>query len=368
MKPDIRINRLARILVAYSVGVKEGENISISGTTASEPLLREIFREVLLAGAHPRTHLRFPDQEYLFYSLAGDRQIDYLNPIDIFEYEQIDASISTVPDLNPHALSSIDPKKKQHHLQSQRRLFDIIMKRWAEGGLRWVGTVCPSPALAQEARMAFDEYAEFVFACCGLNEEDPVRYWRDLSRFQQKLCDRLNEAKKIRYTGLDTDLEFSCEGRKWVNCDGKNNFPDGEVFTGPVEDSVEGTIRFTYPGIFRGEEVEDIRLRFEKGKVVEARAAKGEKLLHALLDTDEGARYAGEIAIGTNDNIFRFTKNMLLDEKMGGTVHLAVGRGLPQSGSLNLSSVHWDMLKDMRSGGEIFADGRMIYKNGKFID
>ena len=368
MKPDLRITRLARILVQYSVKVKKGENVSISGTTASEPLLREVFKEVLLAGAHPRTHLRFPDQEYIFYSLAQDHQVDYVNPVDIYEYENINASIGTVPDLNPHALSSVDPEKKKNHLQAQRQLYDIIFKRWADGSLRWVGTVCPSPALAQEAHMAFDEYAEFVFACCGLNEDDPVRYWQDLSSWQQKICDRLNEARQIRYVGLDTDLVFSCEGRKWVNCDGKNNFPDGEVFTGPVEDSVEGTIRFNYPGIFRGEEVEDIFLRFENGRVVEARAAKGEKLLHALLDTDDGARFTGEIAIGTNDNITRFTKNMLLDEKMGGTVHLAIGRGIPESGSLNKSSVHWDMLKDMREGGEIFADGRLIYKNGKFTE
>lgn len=215
--------------------------------------------------------------------------------------------------------------------------------------------------------MSLDEYAEFVFSCMRLNEEDPVAFWRHFSICQKKLCNRLNGVKKMRYVGQDTDLKFRCEGRNWVNCDGKNNFPDGEVFTGPVEDSVEGTIRFTYPGIFQGEEVEDIFLRFEKGKVIEARAAKGKKLLHKLLDTDEGARFVGEIAIGTNEHINRFTKNMLFDEKMGGTVHLAIGRGIPLSGSKNKSAIHWDMLKDMREGGKIYADGKLIYENGSFL-
>ncbi|MFC2067699.1 aminopeptidase [Chloroflexota bacterium] len=177
----------------------------------------------------------------------------------------------------------------------------------------------------------------------------------------------MDQVKEEQYIGQDTDLQFQCEGRKWINCDGKNNFPDGEVYTGPIENSVEGTIRFTYPGIYLGSEIEDIFLRFERGKVVEARATKGERLLLKLLDVDEGARYVGEIAIGTNDNINRFTKNMLFDKKMGGTVHLALGIGFPLSGSKNISGIHWDMLKDMREGGEIYADGKLIYKKGTFL-
>jgi aminopeptidase len=200
-----------------------------------------------------------------------------------------------------------------------------------------------------------------------LNDDDPVKRWKAISATQQKICERLDKVKEMHYVGLDTDLKFRCEGRKWINCDGKNNFPDGEIFTGPVEDSVEGTIRFTYPGIFQGQEIEDIFLRFEKGKVVEARAGKGEALLLKLLDTDEGSRYVGEIAIGTNENINRFTKNMLFDEKMGKTVHLAIGKGIPMSGSKNDSAIHWDMLKDMSEGSAIYADGSLIYKDGSFV-
>ena len=244
---------------------------------------------------------------------------------------------------------------------------ETFIKRLGEDSLRWVTSLCPTPALAQEAHISFDEYSEFVFSCMNLNVDDPVDFWTNFSAKQEGICERLNLAKEMRYVGQDTDLRFRCEGRKWINCDGKNNFPDGEVYTGPIEDSVEGTIRFTYPRIYLGSEIEDIFLRFESGKVVEARAVKGEELLLKLLDVDEGARCVGEIAIGTNDTINRFTKNMLFDEKMGGTVHLALGTGFPQSGSKNVSGIHWDMLKDMRESGEIYVNGKLIYKNGSSL-
>ena len=368
MKPNDRFTKLARLLVKYSVEIKAKEKVTISGTIASESLLREVYQEVLRAGAHPRVHIQFEDQEYLFYKTAKDYQIDYTDPFTLHEMENIDATISIFPNLNPHALTSIDPKKKQRRVLAQKPITEIVFRRWGEDKLRWVGTACPSSALAQEANMSLDEYTEFVFSCMHMNEKNPVLFWRNFGKWQQKICDRLNTAREMHYIGLDTDLKFRCEGRTWVNCDGKNNFPDGEVFTGPVENSVEGIIRFTYPGIFQGEEIEDIFLRFEKGKVVDARARKGEKLLHTILDADEGARFVGEIAIGTNDNINHFTKNMLFDEKMGGTVHLAIGRGIPQSGSKNESAIHWDMLKDMRDGGRIYADGKLIYKDGSFLD
>ncbi len=367
MKSDFRITKLAKLLVQYSVEVKQNDKVNINGSTASEPLIREIYREVLRSGAHPNVHMQFEDQNYLFFSLAKDFQIEYTNPFSLYEVANIDAAIHLLPDINPHGLSSIDPEKKRKSVLAQKPITDTFVKRWGAGELRWVGSIYPTTSLAQEAKMSLEEYSEFVFSCMNLNDNNPVNFWRKFSKKQQKICDYLNNVKEIRYTGLDTDLKFSCEGRTWINCDGKLNFPDGEVFTGPVEDSVEGTIRFTYPGIFQGEEIEDIFLRFEKGKVVEARAKKGENLLLKLLDTDDGSRYVGEIAIGTNGNINRFTKNMLFDEKMGGTVHLALGRGIPGSGSKNDSAIHWDMLKNMRDGGEIYADGKLIYKNGEFL-
>ena len=367
MRPDQRLIKLAHLLVNYSIKAKPEELISINGSTASEPLVKELYVQILKAGAYPLVRLNFDDEDYLFYKYAEDHQIKYLNPVSLYEIDQIDAVIRIFPDLNPHALTAIDATLKQARVRAMTPYSEKFFKRWADGGLRWVGSACPTPALAQEAHMSVDEYADFVFACGHMDEENPVAFWEDFSKNQQKICDRLNCVQKMRYVGQDTDLKFSVAGRKWINCDGQINFPDGEVFTGPVEDSVEGTIRFTYPGIFQGQEIEDIFLRFEKGKVVESRAAKGQDLLEKLLDTDEGARYVGEIAIGTNSQITRFTKNMLFDEKMGGTVHLAVGRGFPETGSSNTSAIHWDMLKDMRNGGKIYADGKVIYENGNFV-
>lgn len=367
MKSDQRLTKLAHLLVHYSIEVKAKEKISISGSTSSEPLLKEIFQQVLLAGGHPSLRMVFEDMDFLFFKSAKDFQLEYTDPFRLHETENIDALIAIFPDMNPHALTSIDADKKKKRLIAQKPISETIFGRWGKGELRWVGTASPSSALAQEAHMSLDEYAEFVFSSMHMNEENPIEFWRNFSKNQQEICDRLNSVKQMRYLGKDTDLSFRCQGRTWINCDGKNNFPDGEVFTGPIEDSVEGTIRFTYPGIYQGEEVEDIYLRFEKGKVVEARAAKGEALLRKLLETDEGAGYVGEIAIGTNKNITRFTKNMLFDEKMGHTVHLAIGRGIPISGSKNMSALHWDMLKDMSDGGEIYADGELIYKNGNFL-
>ena len=364
---DPRVQKLAQVIVHYSTGVKPGERVQIVGTPASQPLLREVYREVLRVGAHPLVRMRFSDQEYLYYLEAGEAELDYLDPLLLHEVENIDVSIRAFPDENPHALTSVDAQKKQRRLRANKPLTERFIQRWGEGRLRWVGTAYPTEALAQEAHMSLDEYADFVFEAGRLDAKNPADYWREVSARQQKICDRLNQCSTIRYRGLDTDLTFSCQGRTWMNCDGKVNFPDGEVFTGPVEDSVNGTIRFTFPGIYQGQEVEDIFLRFKEGKVVEARAAKGQELLHKLLETDAGASYVGEIAIGTNHQISRFTKNMLFDEKMGGTIHLAVGLGIPGSGSKNVSGLHWDMLKDMRDGGEIHADGALIYKNGQFV-
>lgn len=364
---DARIDKLARLLVRYSVDVKPGQEVLISGSTVSEPLIQAIYVEVLKAGGHPHVRLAFEDQDYLFFAHADDTQIDHEDVLALHDYQSVDALIAVFLDLNPHTLTSVDASLKQRRVKARQGQMETIFTRTAQGKLRWVGSGFPAPALAQEARMALAEYTDFVYGAMALNQDDPIQYWRDFSARQDVICQKLNRVKTIRILGEDTDLRYACAGRTWVNCDGRFNFPDGEVFTGPVEDSVEGQIRFTFPGIFQGQEIEDICLRFERGVVVEATAAKGQDLLHALLDTDEGARRVGEAAIGTNAGITRFTKCMLFDEKMGGTVHLAVGRGIPESGSQNVSAIHWDMLKDMRQGGEIHADGKVIYKDGAFV-
>jgi aminopeptidase len=365
---DPRVRKLAHLLVHYSTEVRKGDKVLISGTTQSEPLLREVLREVVQAGGHPILRMGFEDQERVFYAHAADHQLDYEDPIAYHDFDTIDVAIRCFPDLNPHSLSGVDAEKKQRVTRARKKLTERFFERWGKGEVRWVGTAYPTPALAQEAKLSLEEYAEFVFGCGQLDLDDPIAYWREFSKEQDVLCARLDKLNTLRYVGLDTDITFGLEGRTWMNCDGKVNFPDGEVFTGPVEDSVEGQIRFSYPGIFQGQEVEDIFLRFEKGKVVEAKAKTGEKLLHALLDTDEGSRHVGEVAIGTNAGITRFTKNMLFDEKIGGTIHVAVGAGIPVTGSKNTSAVHWDMLKDMKEGGEIWGDGTLIYRDGKFLE
>jgi aminopeptidase len=243
-----------------------------------------------------------------------------------------------------------------------------LFRREAEGKYRWGGLPYPVDAMAQEAEMALPEYEDFVYSSCLVDREDPVAEWKKVRVEQQKVCDFLNKVSKIRVVGEDTDLSYSVKDRKWINCCGEKNMPDGEVFTAPVEDSVNGSIRFTFPGLFYGREIEDIRLSFKDGRVVKASAAKGDELLQQLLKID-GADRLGEAAIGTNYGISRFTKHMLFDEKMGGTVHMALGLNpIPETGGLNKSALHWDILKDMKKGGEIYADDKLFYKDGKFLD
>ncbi|RME37344.1 MAG: aminopeptidase, partial [Thermoflexia bacterium] len=245
--------------------------------------------------------------------------------------------------------------------------FRTYLQRGATGELKWVVTLYPIPAYAQEADMSLREYEDFVFAACFCDQEDPVSRWREVHEHQQRLVDWLKGKREVRIVGPNADLTLSIEGRIFINCDGRNNMPDGEIFTGPVEESARGWVRFTYPAITGGREVEGIELWLEEGRVVRATARKNEEYLLKMLDTDPGARYIGEFAIGTNPNIRRFTKSILLDEKIGGSFHLALGAGYPETGSRNESAIHWDMICDMRDGGEIWVDGELFYRNGEFV-
>jgi aminopeptidase len=266
-------------------------------------------------------------------------------------------------------LTNTDPAKQALLSSANQPIMSRFMERAGKDEIRWTATMLPTQAYAQDAEMSLLEFEDFVFRACLLDRDDPVAAWREIERKQQKMVDLLNTKKKLRVQAPNgTDLTMSIEGRRWINCYGEKNFPDGEVFTGPVEDSVEGTIVFDFPAVYMGRECEGVRLRFEKGRVVEATAEKGQDFLLKMLDQDEGARYVGEFAIGCNKGITRFTKNLLFDEKIGGTVHLAVGAGYPESGSKNKSGLHWDMVCDLRNGGRITTDGEIIYENGKFIN
>jgi len=362
---DPRIEKLAKLCVHYCVEVKPKEKVVIEGSIPSLPLMRELYKECVLCEAYPQI---MPNLEVLdfFFKHAKEHQLEFVSPLARFMVENVDVHIHIFCESNPKYLSNTDPGKMAKYVSARKELNDIFYRRAAEKKIRWNGLPYPINAHAQEALMSLEEYEDFVYSSCLVDRKDPISEWKKVGRQQQKICDFLKDVDLVHVVGQDTDLKFSVRGRTWMNGCGKVNMPDGEVFTGPVENSVNGKIRFTYPGIYQSREVEDISLTFKDGEVVEAKAAKGDELLQQLIRV-EGANHIGEVAIGTNYGISKFTKNMLFDEKMGGTIHFALGSSYPESGGLNQSPLHWDILKDMKKDGEIYADGNLIYKNGKFI-
>jgi aminopeptidase len=363
---DPRYAKLADVLVNYSVEVGRGDLVEIRGIAMTEPLLREVYRKVLEAGGHPFTRVWIPSLAEIYLKNAAKHQIDYLSPILAFEAEKVDKSITIWADENTKFLAGVDPKKQAARSSATRPLLTRFFEREAAGELKWVGTQFPCHAAAQDAEMSLEDYEDFVLRACLIHLKDPVAAWKRVHRKQAKICKFLDTKKKIRVVAKGTDLTMRVDGRKWINCDGKANMPDGEIFTGPIEDSVEGTVSFSYPGFYYGREAEGISLTFKKGKVTKAKATKNEGFLKAMLDTDEGARRIGEFAIGTNAAIQRFTRNTLFDEKIGGTIHMALGGAPRETGAVNDSGIHWDIVNDMRDGGKIYADGKLIYKDGEF--
>jgi aminopeptidase len=360
---DERLGKLARVLVDYSVEAGKGDQVLVSGGVAAGPLIEEIYTRLLQVGAVPVVQVQLPGMQELFFKHARDVHYREIPSIRRFTNEEADAQIGIMAPSNTRALAGVDPAKQRALAALNKPLSEIMLKK-----NRWVLTLFPTEALAQEANMGRAEYEEFAFEAMGLNEEDPVRYWREKSAEQERLKERLEAAHEIRIVGPETDLTLSVEGRKFVNSSGRRNMPCGEVFTGPIEDSANGTVYFGIPAAIGGREVAGARLRFEEGKVVEANAQKGEEYLMSLLDTDPGARFLGEIGIGTNYGIPRASGNVLFDEKLGGTVHLAIGRSYAETGGKNDSSVHTDLVCDLREGGELYADGELIQENGKFLE
>jgi aminopeptidase len=360
---DERLQKLARVLVDYSVEAGEGEQVLVAGGVAAEPLVREVYARLLDVGAIPIPQIALPGIQELFYERARDLHYQKTPPVIRSIYEGVDAIISIMAPHNTRALAGVDPSKQQALAKRDKAVQDLVIEKD-----RWALTLFPTQALAQESEMGLEEYEEFVFEAMALGEDDPVRYWREKAGEQERLIERLERAREVRLVGPGTDLTLSIEGRKFLNGDGRHNMPCGEVFTGPVEDAVNGEIYFGVPVAVAGREVLGVRLRFEGGRVVEASAEKGEEFLKSMLDADEGARYLGELGIGTNYGIRRATKNILFDEKLGGTVHLAIGRSYEKTGGKNDSSVHWDLICDLREGGELYADGELIEKDGAFLD
>jgi aminopeptidase len=364
---DERLERLAETLVDYSLAVQPEQLVVLQGGLEAEPLLTEVYRRVLRAGGNPLLRLALPRTQEIFYRDANEQQLTRITPFDRLVPEQADASLVIISDTNTRNLAGADPAKQQLAQSARRELTQTYMARSASGELRWCVTLFPTNAHAQDADMSLDAFTDFVYAACHVDEPDPVAYWRGVGAEQQRLIDWLAPKREAHITGPDTDLRLGIAGRTFINADGRYNFPDGEIFTGPEEQAVDGTIRFSFPSIVQGREVEDIRLWFEGGRVVKATAGKNQEYLEAMLDADEGARRLGEFAFGTNFGIQQFTRNILFDEKIGGTVHLALGAGYPESGSRNQSAIHWDMICDLRQGGEVTVDGEPFLKDGAYL-
>jgi aminopeptidase len=363
---DIRRDRLAHLLTSYCVAVQPRDWVLVRADVAALPLVERVVEHVLRAGGNPTVQLSAESLDEITLAHAGDEQLSWLSPVDQLLAERVDARITIRAAGNTRALSGVDPERQRIQQNAQRPLAQTLMQRAAEGAHHWTLTVYPCEAYAQEADMSLRAYADFVYAATYADQEDPVACWHKVRDRQQHLVDWLAGKSEVVARGPNIDLTLSIAGRTFVNSDGKRNMPSGEIFTGPVEDSANGWIKFSYPALRGGREVDGVELVFAEGKVVEAKATKNEVYLLSQLDSDPGARYLGEFAVGTNDQIQRFTKNILFDEKIGGTLHVAVGAGYPETGSRNRSSVHWDFICDMRQDSEIWVDGELFYRNGAF--
>jgi len=331
------------------------------------PLMEAIFEATLRAGGHPFFQITSDTADDAFFRLASDEQLGYVNPVNQFMVEKMDVYFGIWADENTKSRSNVDPQKQALASQARKPFLKKLLDRAAKGELRWTGTQYPTNGSAQDAEMSLYEYSDFVYRAGLLHLPDPVAAWKKLSEKQERLVEFLNGKKEVRVVGKDTDIRFGVEGRKWVNCDGHENFPDGEVFTGPIENATEGTIRYSFPAVHQGRECHDIVLTFKGGRVVDARASKGEDFLIQMIDQDAGARVLGELAIGTNFGIQKYTKNTLFDEKIGGTCHAALGAAYPETGGKNDSGLHWDMVCDLREPGrKIIVDGEVILEAGRF--
>ena len=364
---DPRLDRLADLIVGYSLELREGDVVRIDGLDLAAPLVLALYRSALAAGAHPYTNVSLDGLLEQLFDVGSDEQLTYISPVEWKEIDTIDALVTIWSEANTRSLTRVDPTRHSRHIAARRRLSNRRWERIVRGELAWCGTLYPTAAHAQDADMSLEEYEAFVFAACHTDREDPASHWREVARSLADRAAALAPVRELRIVGPDTDLTLGVGGRTWLAAEGRYNMPDGEVFTSPVETETEGEIRFTFPAIFGGREVEDVRLNFESGRVVAANAARGDDYLHSLLDMDEGARIPGEIAFGLNYEIDRFTRNILFDEKIGGTIHLALGAGFAQAGGKNTSGLHCDLICDLREEGEVYADGELVWRAGTFL-
>jgi aminopeptidase len=364
---DERLKKLADVLVHYSTGVKPGDFVLIQAEEVAVEWMEAVAESAIRAGAYVEVLVDLPQIKEKLLKLGNAEQLLHEKVIQKSALKKADVWLTAWGTQNTKANSNVDPQKLQLATKGNSSWRKIYSERMGEGSLRWCGTQFPTHADAQEAEMSLAEYQDFVYHAGLLDTKNPVAEWEKIRKQQQKWVDYLNTVKEIHLVGEYTDLTVNVAGRNWINCCGQKNFPDGEVFTSPVENGINGFITFSFPGIYLGKAIEGIYLEIKDGKVITASAKKGEDLLKTLLHTDHGSRYFGEFAIGTNYQIQTFTRNMLFDEKIGGTVHMALGDSMPEAGGKNRSVIHWDMLCDMRENGRIYGDGELFYEKGKFL-
>ena len=366
---DPRIEEFARILVERAAEIEEGDNVYIlSKSLESLPLFKEVRRQVIKKGGFPHEHLLFDSQlsstgaDYDWYRHASEKQLQTVSEAKVKEIEEMDAYIRIGGEDNTKELADIDAEKISTRQEATQ---ELLQKRL---DTKWVATRYPTSSLAQEAGMSTEEFEKFVFD--SVIELD----WDRLEEKNAEIKQVFDGAEEVRIVGEGTDLSLSLENREGIPDNGKHNVPSGEVFYAPVKDSLEGEIKFSYPGIEGGNEVDGIRLEFENGRIVNYSAEKNEEFLEKMIETDEGSHYIGELGIGTNRQINQYIKNTLFDEKIGGTIHLAIGRAydkcVPDGEEANESGVHWDLVKDLRpraGGGKIFVDGKLVQEDGEWV-
>jgi aminopeptidase len=364
---DARAEKVADILTEYSVPVSKGQLVSIQGNVEGEPLMLAIYERVLARGANAILRPTFEHAEPILYRAVSAEQLDFVWPTDHWFMEHLDARFVVIADTNTKQLTNVDPAKQARVAQARKPVFDTFMRRQAAKELLWCVTMFPTEANAIDAAMSRDEYEDFFYGACLVDKPDPIAEWKALAERHQSIIDWLRGRRDVHIEGDGTDLHLAVDDRVWEPANGDANFPDGELFTAPVEDRTRGMVSFSYPAFANGKAVEGIQLEFKDGRVSRASARSNEDFLHRMLDTDAGARILGELGIGTNYGIKEFTGSTLLDEKMGGTVHLAVGAAYPETGGSNESAIHWDMVCDLRRGGRITVDGEPLMEDGQLL-
>jgi aminopeptidase len=364
-----KVHKFAQILVDHSAKIKAGDRVLLEGTTAAAPLIKSLYELILERGGHPYPMMDLPEQQEMFFQHANKKQLSHTPIFRKLAYDEFESRIRIHSSTNPRGLSGVDPKKQALHGKATKPILEAQMRRGAIKAFKWVTTLFPTEAYASEAKMSYRKYQDFVFSAVHADDKtkDPVAYWKEIEKEQKKIIGLFEGKDKGVLRGPNVDIRLSIKGRTFVNAAGEHNMPDGEIYTGPVEKSVEGWVRYTYPAIIQGRVVEGIELKFVEGQVFHAKAKANEKFLLKMLETDKGARYVGEFAIGTNNDINRFTSNILFDEKIGGSFHMALGAGYPETGSKNTSQIHWDMICDISKDSEILVDNEVVYKNGEFI-